>query len=297
MTQIVRAQHMGFCFGVRDALKAADAADAPDQTAIFGELVHNADVVSRLQNQQFQLISETSRESIPERQTVMITAHGISETRRQDLIDAGKQLIDTTCPLVRRVHEAAIGLSKRGYFVVVVGKQDHVEVLGVVEDLPQGSWAVVSSPDQAARFASENIGVICQTTMPEELGVACRDQIAELNPQATVRWINTICRPTRQRQSAVDELCRQVEVVVVVGGMNSNNTKRLAERCIALGKTAYHVQSADDVQKEWVSHVARIGLTAGTSTPDDIIDSVEARIRELVAEAPTAKRDASEKQS
>ena len=88
MTQIVRAQHMGFCFGVRDAIKAAVAADAPDQTAIFGELVHNADVVSRLQKQQFQLISETSRESIPEREMVMITAHGISETRRQDLYAA-----------------------------------------------------------------------------------------------------------------------------------------------------------------------------------------------------------------
>ncbi|WP_442509917.1 4-hydroxy-3-methylbut-2-enyl diphosphate reductase [Novipirellula sp. SH528] len=283
MVQIIRAEHLGFCFGVRDALATAQSVSHPEQTSVYGELVHNQDVTRDLSARQFELLSEVDRETLPDRPVVMVTAHGISNQRRKRLMDAGKELVDTTCPLVRRVHDAAMMLVERGYFVVVIGKRDHVEVLGIVEDLPPGRWAVVSDPADVPRQLGSEIGIVCQTTMPEEIALACRDRIAELHPDSSIRWVNTICRPTRQRQAAVDLLCEQVEVVVVVGGSNSNNTRRLVDRCIASGCQTYHVQSADDLKSEWIDHCERIGLTAGTSTPDATIDAVQQRIVELSA--------------
>lgn len=283
MVQIIRAEHLGFCFGVRDALATAESVSHPEQTSVYGELVHNQDVTRDLNARQFELLSELDRDSLPDRPVVMVTAHGISNQRRKRLMDAGKELVDTTCPLVRRVHDAAMMLAERGYFVVVIGKPDHVEVLGIVEDLPPGRWAVVSDPADVLTQLGSDIGIVCQTTMPEEIALACRERIAELHPDSSIRWVNTICRPTRQRQAAVDLLCKQVEVVVVVGGSNSNNTRRLVDRCIASGCQTYHVQSADDLKSEWVNRCERIGLTAGTSTPDATIDAVQQRIVELSA--------------
>ncbi|MGB7344382.1 MAG: 4-hydroxy-3-methylbut-2-enyl diphosphate reductase [Pirellulaceae bacterium] len=287
MTQIIRAQHMGFCFGVRDAVAAAHATPEPQQTAVYGELVHNTDVMDSLRQRDIQLLDETARDEVPQRPIVMVTAHGISDRRRTMLQSQGKQLIDTTCPLVRRVHQAAAGLIDRKHFVVIIGNRDHVEVQGIVEDLPEADCAVVADPTEVIRYPNTHIGIISQTTIPAELATRCRVAIADANPQATLRWINTICRPTRQRQTAVDQLCHESDVVIVVGGKNSNNTRRLWQRCLDHNVPAHHVQSAADLQPEWlVDHQGigqlRIGLTAGTSTPDATIDAVEQRLRELV---------------
>lgn len=281
MVQIIRAQHLGFCFGVRDALAAAEEVPSPETTSVYGELVHNERVTASLVNRGFEVVRETDRETLPDRNGVLITAHGISETRRAKLSAAGHQLIDTTCPLVKRVHDAAQGLASRGFFVIVIGKPKHVEVQGIVEDLPAGGYAVVDSPDAVTRYATDRIGVVCQTTMPEDLAERTRDRIAERNPEASLRWINTVCRPTRQRQSAVDQLCDKVSVVVVVGGANSNNTVRLAERCRTNGVEAFHVQSAGELPLKELARHDRIGLTAGTSTPDETIDDVEETLKQI----------------
>lgn len=278
MPQVLRAEHLGFCFGVRDALAVADKIADPHATTVFGELVHNESVTRGLHGRGFDIVAETDREQLPSRRQVMITAHGISEQRRERLESAGHQLIDTTCPLVRRVHDAATRLAARGYFVVVIGKPNHVEVQGIVEDLPHGGYTVIDRDDAADRYDTDRIGIICQTTMPEDLAKRCRDRVTMMNPHASVRWIDTVCRPTKQRQNAVDQLCEKVQVVVVVGGENSNNTRRLAQRCRTHGVTAFHVQSADELPIAKLRTFDRIGLTAGTSTPDETIDAVEARL-------------------
>jgi 4-hydroxy-3-methylbut-2-en-1-yl diphosphate reductase len=281
MAQIIRAAHLGFCFGVRDALEAAERLEHPEQVTVYGELVHNADVSRRLIERRFETMREAEREVIPSRPMVMITAHGISQTRRQNLIDAGKRLIDTTCPLVQRAHDAASMLAERGHFVVVIGSDQHVEVLGIIEDLPEGRWAVVATASEVVRYNADQIGIVSQTTMPDGIAEQCREAIAAKNPQASIRWINTICRPTRQRQTAVDQLCEQVEIIIVVGGINSNNTRRLVERCQAHQRTVYHIQTHLDIKADWLEGIDRIGLTAGTSTPDSTIDRVEEHLRAL----------------
>lgn len=279
---ILRATHMGFCFGVRDALAVAEGVRRPERTTIYGELVHNATVNERLADRDFASLSEVAREQMPARPQVLVTAHGISERRRRNLLEAGKELIDTTCPLVTRVHKVAQTLVEGNYFIVVIGKPEHVEVLGITEDLPVGRWCVIQHEAEIRPIGEKRIGIIAQTTMPLELAETIRAGVVDSNPGASVRWVNTVCRPTRQRQSAVDSLCTQSDVVIVVGGENSNNTRRLVERCRKTGVEAFQVESPRQLNPAWLEGRSRIGLTAGTSTPDDVIDVVEEQIRKFV---------------
>jgi 4-hydroxy-3-methylbut-2-enyl diphosphate reductase len=181
-------------------------------------------------------------------------------------------LVDTTCPLVSRAHRAAVALHEQGYHVVVIGKPGHVEVRGLVGDLER--FDVVGSPDDARAIASKRIGIVCQTTVPPYKANSIRRAIESMNPRAEIRFVDTVCRPTKQHQKSVDELLDQVDVVVVVGGKNSNNTRELAETCRSRGLVAFQVQGADDLQEEWFDGVDTVGLTAGTSTLDETIDEV-----------------------
>lgn len=279
--KVIRAAAMGFCFGVRDALEITRSISSPDNVTIHGELVHNPVVLYELKTRGFAASPEDAR-SIPETDTVLITAHGASDKERGRLTRAGKTLIDTTCPLVTRVHRAAAAFQRCGYFVVVIGRPGHVEVCGIVEDLD--SFDVVPDPASARLYADvDRIGIVCQTTTPPAHADQVREAVAGLNPQAEIRFIDTVCRPTRERQAAVDELAARVDVIVVVGGRNSNNTHQLVQRVSNAGKLALHVESAADLRREWFAGLDRIGLTAGTSTPDSVIDEVHRTLESMSA--------------
>lgn len=283
--RVIRADEMGMCFGVRDALKVTRQIADPQEVTIHGELVHNETVLVELQTRGFGMTPEGDR-PLPPTQDVLITAHGISERERQRLESAGKRLIDTTCPLVRRVHQAAQELADAGYHVVVVGRRDHVEVRGIVEDLE--SWDVVATPEEVPAWPHPRIGVICQSTTAPRVADEVREAVARRNPHADVRYIDTICLPTRERQQAVERLCGQVDAVVVVGGANSNNTRQLVALCRQRHTPAFHVQSADDLDPAWFAGCTTVGLTAGTSTLDPVIDAVHQRLCELpTPAAPT----------
>lgn len=219
---------------------------------------------------------EHDRRALPETKGVLITAHGISDHERRRLEAADKHLIDTTCPLVRRVHRAAQSLAEKGYHVVVIGRPGHVEVRGIVEDLP--SYDVVATADDVRTWPHDCLGIICQTTTPPRLAREIVAAIRTRNPCADVRFIDTICQPTRDRQLAVERLCRQVDVVIVVGGANSNNTRQLVSLCREQGTPAYHVQTAEDIDPEWFADSRTVGLTAGTSTPDETVQAVYERL-------------------
>jgi 4-hydroxy-3-methylbut-2-enyl diphosphate reductase len=210
---------------------------------------------------------------------VLITAHGISQRERERLESAGKRLIDTTCPLVRHAHEAALRLAGEGFHVLVIGRPGHVEVQGLIEDLP--SHDIVQSVDDVKTWPHARMGIVCQTTTPPKLAEQISAAIRTQNPHAEIRYRNTICQPTRDRQQAVERLCQDVEAVVVVGGANSNNTRQLVALCRAQGKPAFHVQTADDLKPAWFEGVHTVGLTAGTSTLDETIDAVHERLATL----------------
>lgn len=285
--RVITATAAGMCFGVRDALAALDSIDRPDSVAIYGELVHNDIVLHQLDTRGFQQLPETARDELPAAPRIVITAHGISDNRRQQLVAAGKSLIDTTCPLVARVHRAAQGLAQSGAFVVVIGRAGHVEVEGIVGDLE--AFAVVPSVTAVETYPSQTIGVVCQTTFPVDEAAAIRRQIAACNPAAEVRWVDTICQPTKDRQRALSELLDEVEAVVVVGGSHSHNTRRLVDACRQQGLAAFHIEHAGELDPDWFDGFETIGLTAGTSTLPETLQQVEERLLEIAAELTPAR--------
>ena len=276
---VIRADAMGVCFGVRRALDMADRVACPESVTILGQLVHNERVLAQLESRGFRMTSEVDRRALPSTPQVLITAHGISQTRRRRLAAAGKRLIDTTCPLVRRLHRAAQSLAREGYFVVVVGRPGHVEVQGIVEDLPR--YEVCTGPADVRSYPSNRIAVVCQTTTSPRVADEVLWAVRLRNLHARVRFEDTICRSTRERRHAVERLLPRVDAMVVVGGRNSNNTRELVALCRQHGVTTWHVQSADDLQPSWFDRCRAVGLTAGASTVDEIIDEVHQALCEL----------------
>ncbi|MBS0266386.1 MAG: 4-hydroxy-3-methylbut-2-enyl diphosphate reductase [Planctomycetes bacterium] len=277
--QVLIAEALGFCFGVRDALEAAERTPDPGRVTIHGELVHNPVVTHRLQSKGFQQNPEAKRDELPPTPLVMITAHGISDRERHRLEKAGHQLIDTTCPLVQRVHRAAQQLADEGRYVVIIGRPGHVEVRGIHEDLADAE--IVESVAAVRNYAQRRLGIVCQSTTPPRVAEAIVTAIREANPDADIRFVDTICQPTRDRQEAVVKLAPQVDAMVVVGGKNSNNTRELASLCQAQHVPAFHVESAADLNAEWFRGCRVVGLTAGTSTLDETIDEVRRQLEAL----------------
>jgi 4-hydroxy-3-methylbut-2-enyl diphosphate reductase len=269
---VIKAEVLGMCFGVRDALQILAEVSEPQRVTIHGELVHNETVLTQLGERGFRMIKEAQRRPLPLTETVLITAHGVSDRERQRLQDAGKQLVDTTCPLVKRAHEAAQKLRQQGRHVLVIGRRGHVEVQGIVEDLD--SHDVVQSADEVRTYPFARLGIMCQTTTPARLVQQIRAAVAERNPHADIRFVDTVCHPTKDHQKALETLLEQVEAVVVVGGRNSNNTRELVARCAERGLPAFHIRSAADLEPAWFTGVETVGLTAGTSTLDATIDEV-----------------------
>jgi 4-hydroxy-3-methylbut-2-enyl diphosphate reductase len=278
--QVLRAEAMGFCFGVRDALAAAHAVTEPTAVTIHGELVHNASVLAELDGRGFVRSDEAAR-PLPATPQVLVTAHGISERERQRLLGAGKQLIDTTCPLVHKVHRIAQELQQQGRHVVVIGKAAHVEVLGIVEDLEH--CTVISEPDEVGPLPAARIGIVCQTTVPIRLARRIAAAVRARNPGADVRFHDTVCEPTKQRQAAVERLLPRVDAFVVVGGRNSNNTRQLRRLCEQALVRVLQVEGPAELDPAWFSGCAVVGLTAGTSTPDATIAAVEAALLSIDA--------------
>jgi 4-hydroxy-3-methylbut-2-enyl diphosphate reductase len=212
----------------------------------------------------------------------MVTAHGICELERLRLIAAGYRLIDTTCPLVKRAHDAARALEKMGCLVLVIGRRGHVEVDGITGNLRR--FEVVESVGEVRRYDERRIGIVCQTTTPPALANEIVDRIRFMNGGSDIQYAATICRPTLDRQAAVRSLLNQVEALVVVGGIKSNNTRQLAEMARNAGKPCTLVQGADELDPAWLNQFESIGLTAGTSTPDKIIEDVYRRLLAIAAD-------------
>jgi len=277
--KIIKAQAMGMCFGVKDALSTVIAMDYPELATVYGQLVHNGEVLKRIEARGFSMLEESDRTSAVSTPNVVITAHGLSDKERRTLEASGKTLIDTTCPLVSRVHQIARGLQEQGCFVVVVGRKDHVEVKGIVGDLER--FAVVEKPEDVLAYPSEHIAVVCQTTTPPALLDVLFETISRRNAGKEIRFIDTICGPTRERQDAVEDLLPKVQALVVVGGKNSNNTLQLRALGEKAGLPCFQVERASELRPEWFYGFDTVGLTAGTSTLDQTIDEVYTALLEM----------------
>ena len=287
--RIIRAAHLGMCFGVRDAIGLAlEHANAGPLT-ILGDLVHNPTVLSALEAKGIAVAQEAAHVKT---RTVMVTAHGTSGRTLAHTRTLGLTVVEATCPLVHVAHHAVAALARDGYHVVIVGQRDHVEVRGLTGDLDRFD-VVLEDDDVLALEEHARIGVAAQTTQAIEKVRHMVDLIRRRFPQSDVRFIDTVCKPTKERQSAAVELARQSDVVIVVGGRTSNNTRELVKTCARHCNRVHHVQIEEDVRPEWFDAAQVVGLTAGTSTPDDVIDRVEERIRACSADPSASHRSAS----
>ncbi len=276
--KIIRAEHLGMCFGVRDAIALAKNEAQTKPLTILGELVHNETVLADLRASG---VKTEQRISAVATTTVMISAHGASERALKDIRQRGHSILEATCPLVHHAHLSLKKLVGLGYHPIVIGQRDHVEVRGLTEDFDECD-VVLSIDDIASLRERARFGVISQTTQPIEKVRGLVEVLRQTFTLSEVRFIDTVCQPTKQRQSAAIELAQQCEVVVVIGGANSNNTKELVATCHRFCERVHHVQSAVDLKIEWFEQAERIGITAGTSTPDDVINLVEKSIHQLL---------------
>jgi 4-hydroxy-3-methylbut-2-enyl diphosphate reductase len=277
--KIIRATHLGMCFGVRDAIALALGQAETRPLTILGDLVHNPTVLAALQARGIAVAHEVEQVRT---HTVMVTAHGASKRALASTRALGLDIVEATCPLVHVAHRAVTALVRDGYHPVIVGQRAHVEVRGLTEDLDDFD-VVLDEHDVLQLEEHPRIGIAAQTTQPVERVQHLVALIRRRFPQSDVRFIDTVCKPTKQHQSAATELARECDVVIVIGGANSNNTRELVNTCSQYCSHVHHVQTESDLHPEWFGAAAAVGITAGTSTPDHVIDRVDERIRELGA--------------
>ncbi len=276
--KIIRAEHLGMCFGVRDAITLALRQRAEPLT-ILGDLVHNETVLAELRAQGIRVAQQPADVGT---RTVMVTAHGASERAMSETRGRSLNVIEATCPLVHAAHRAVARLVREGFHPVIVGKRDHVEVRGMTGDLDEFD-VVLDEEDVAKLCERPRFGVVSQTTQPIEKVRHVVQLIREYFPQSEVCFIDTVCQPTKQRQNAAIELAQKCDVVIVIGGAHSNNTHELVKTCARFCARVHHVQTADDLQTDWFANAQTVGITAGTSTPDTAIDGVERWLKQNAA--------------
>jgi len=265
------------CFGVRDAIALAlEHAEAGPLT-ILGDLVHNPTVLGALAARGVVAAQDVAEVRTG---TVMVTAHGTSRRTLAHTRSLGLTVVEATCPLVHVAHRAVAALERDGYHVVIVGQRDHVEVRGLTGDLDR--FDVVLDEDEVLALEEHpRIGVAAQTTQSLEKVRRIVALIRQRFPASDVRFFDTVCKPTKERQTAAVDMAQQADLVIVVGGATSNNTRELVKTCAQHCARVHHVQTDADVRSEWLIGAEVVGLTAGTSTPDEVIDRVEARIRQI----------------
>lgn len=277
--KITRAQHYGMCFGVRDAISLAKAQTQDEPLTILGDLVHNEQVMADLKNR-----GVTIERDVNEIRTkkVMITAHGASNKRIREVEAKGFQVIEATCPLVRHAHNALGRLVSQGYFPVIIGQGGHVEVKGMTEDLEE--YSLIEEVEEVKRLPQHpKYGVVAQTTQPIQKVREIVERMRQQFPGSQVKFSDTVCRPTKDRQIAAETLAKECDIVIVVGGKNSNNTRQLVIKSQSFGAKAYHVQGPEELDGSWFSGYETVGITAGTSTPSEIVDAVEEELEAIAS--------------
>jgi len=276
------ADHFGICFGVRDALALAEQIANDEPLTILGQLVHNPIARERLEALG---VKQGALEDAPANTThrVMITAHGASDAARTRWRESGHAVEDATCPLVRHAHEQLRRLVAGGCFPVIIGMHGHVEVQGLAGDFP-GAAVLETEADLASIPDHPLYGVVSQTTQPIDRALRLVVALRASHPNSRVYFRDTVCRPTKDRQEALRKLMSKVEVVIVVGGRNSNNTRQLVETVRAVGLPAYHIERADELRPEWFDGIEHAGITGGTSTLPETVAQVQRRLTEMAAQ-------------
>ena len=271
---IIVASKAGFCFGVKRAVKMAfDAVETSSNVYTLGPLIHNPQVVEELKSRGIKVAE--GLDDIPLSSCVVIRSHGIPFEVYKKLKNMNVKIIDATCPFVKKAQERVYELATSSYHVVVVGDKDHPEVRALVS---YGMGKATIYPDIPN---NDKIGVVSQTTQHIEDFKRAICRIAKISSFSEMKVFNTVCQSTAERQKECSDLAQKVDIMIVIGGRNSANTKRLAEIAKEAGKPTYHIEIAEELEPSWFLDKKMIGVTAGASTPDWIIDEVVDKIKKI----------------
>ena len=269
--EIQIANAAGFCFGVK---KAIQKAETMDRAFIFGSLIHNPQEVARLASLNKKIVHKL--EDVEDNR-VVITAHGLDINVIGQMKERNLEIIDTTCPLVTKIYNEGHKLEAQGLQIVIIGDPKHVEVKGIASRM-KSPIIIYHEEDIQTVPEGSKIGIVCQSTLLMEKF----DRFVSLLKArcAEVVTVNTICKPTKDRQTAAAALSKTMQIMIVIGGRNSSNTHKLADTCkMNLPNDTYHVETAQELDSKWFEGKNKVGITAGASTPDYLIEEVIAKIR------------------
>lgn len=272
------ARTAGFCWGVRRTVdQVMDVADhAGGRVVTLGPIIHNPQAVARMQEKGVRTVNAIAE--VEAGTTVVVRTHGAVKTEMEAAKARGFEVVDGTCPYVKYPQAMAQRLSRQGYHVVIVGDANHAEVMGVVS-YAEGPCTVVRPGAPVPDLPDKKVAVIAQTTC---IGADFERIVGALALRhKEVRAVNTICSDTEERQDDARQLAREVDAVVVVGGKNSANTRHLAEICRAIQPRTWHVETEEELQPEWFQGCGSVGISAGASTPDWVVEGVAQRLRQL----------------
>ena len=271
--KITIAKSAGFCPGVKNAIERVLQLSAKGKKPVYtvGPLIHNKQVTQMLEKKDIFTINNLN-EATNKQGVLVIRAHGITPEFQKQVFDMGLEVVDCTCPLVKRAHTIIDEFAKKGYYTVIIGDAEHAEVIGLL-GYTQGKGIVVADAEEAKKLpAYDKVNVVAQTTQKEQTFFDAAEVIKQKSKVCQVS--NTICTPTKQRQKETLELAKNADLVIVVGGKHSANTARLAKLCGELCKKVLHVETAEEVKKENLQNAKNILITAGASTPDWVIQEV-----------------------
>ena len=274
--EVILAESLGFCYGVKRAIKLARENAAPDGTACtLGPIIHNPQMVARLAAEGVGNVSSLEEMTSG---TIIIRSHGVGPQVYDEAEKMGLSLVDATCPHVKKAQMAANELAQDGYEVVIVGEKRHPEVRSIYEWSGHKAVVVETEAEASALQPCGRLGIVAQTTFSGERFKSIVMRL--LDKSNDVRIVRTICTATDQRQAAAVALAGQVQLMLEIGGKNSANTTRLAQLCAEKCKT-YHIETAAELQDEWFDKIEKIGITAGASTPDWIIKEVYKKCQKI----------------
>lgn len=276
--EILRADVYGFCFGVKRALRITETTLAKTSYPVYtlGQLIHNPQVVKYLVEKGVKSVN--SLNEIKGEGNLIIRSHGLSPAIVAEARSKGLNIVDATCPFVKKEQKLAEKLSLEGYQVIIVGEEFHPEVKGILGYVPS-AWIATSPSEVASLPFKYKMGVVVQTTQPKRLFMEILKELAGKCKE--LRAFNTICNATERRQASALALAEKVEVMLVIGGKNSGNTTRLVQLCKEVQRATYHIESKEELLPEFFKGVKKVGITAGASTPQWVVEEVIQKLKEL----------------
>ena len=275
--KILLAKDAGYCFGVRDAVDMAyNTAEKDDDVYMLGHIVHNENVVNDLDKAGARVVA--SIDDVPDGKPILFRAHGTTVNTWNDAKTKDMNIVDATCPLVWEIHEEVKKLEKEGRKIIIVGDHGHDEVVGIASQV--NNPIIVASPKEAkALKKTKRAGVVSQSTQTIENVQEIINII--MTKVFDLRFVNTICFPTKRNQTQIKELAKECDVMVVIGSFSSANSKRLTALAKDRNKNSYQVTCAEEIESKWLEGVETVGVSAGASTPDNIIHDVIIKIKEI----------------